>query len=43
MIHAGSKEACYGIAEKISEKVGVKDYALLFSKKEFKKTSMQYF
>ncbi len=43
MIHGDSKEECYQIARKISEKTGIKDYLLLFSEKEFKKTSMQYY
>lgn len=43
MIHGEDKEGCYGIAEKMSQKVGIKDYALLFSEREFKKTSMEYF
>jgi DNA-binding Lrp family transcriptional regulator len=43
MIHGENKEECQRIAEKISEAIGIKEYALLFSEKEFKKTSMQYF
>ncbi len=43
MIHADTKEKCYEIAKKMSKKVGIKDYVLLFSEKEFKKTSMKYF
>lgn len=43
MVHAGSREQCHKIAERMSEAVLVKDYVLLFSEKEFKKTSMEYF
>jgi len=43
MIHGEDEGKCYEIAEKISRKVGVKEYVLLFSEREFKKTSMQYF
>ena len=43
MIHGESDEQCREIAEKMSAETGVTDYVLLFSEKEFKKTSMQYF
>ena len=43
MIHGSSKEQCHQIAKRISEATGVTDYILLFSEKEFKKTSMEYF
>jgi len=43
MIHGKSDEDCRAIAKRMSEQVGIKDYTLLFSKKEFKKTSMEYF
>ncbi len=43
MIHGDTREECYSIAEMISERTGVKDYSLLFSEKEFKKTSMEYY
>jgi len=43
MIHGESKDQCHGIARKMSEATGIKEYALLFSEKEFKKTSMEYF
>ena len=43
MIHGSSREACLEIAARMSETAGVEDYDLLFSEKEFKKTSMQYF
>jgi DNA-binding Lrp family transcriptional regulator len=43
MVHAGDEAACRKIAEQISKKTGVIDYAILFSRKELKKTSMRYF
>lgn len=43
MIHGDSKKECHDIAEKISASTGIKEYELLFSEKEFKKTSMEYF
>lgn len=43
MIHAEDLEACHQLARRMSEKTGIEDYALLFSEKEFKKTSMEYF
>jgi DNA-binding Lrp family transcriptional regulator len=43
MIHALNKESCRKIAHQISEKTSVKQYTLLFSIKELKKTSMKYF
>ena len=43
MVHGDSEEACHEIAQWISQKTGIKEYALLFSRKEFKKTSMQYY
>jgi DNA-binding Lrp family transcriptional regulator len=43
MIHGDSQEECRRIAEGMSAQTGIEDYILLFSKKEFKKTSMAYF
>ena len=43
MIHAKDEASCRETARKMSEKSGVKTYALLFSRRELKKTSMQYF
>ncbi len=43
MIHGDSREECYGIAKRMSSQAGIHDYILLFSEKEFKKTSMEYF
>lgn len=43
MIHGTSREQCNEIARRISEATGITEYVLLFSEKEFKKTSMEYF
>jgi siroheme decarboxylase len=43
MIHGDSRDECYEIADQMSQKTGIKEYSLLFSEKEFKKTSMEYF
>lgn len=43
MIHADSKDECYQIAQRISQQTGIREYVLLFSEREFKKTSMEYF
>ena len=43
MVHGESRDICREIATRLSESTGLKDYAILFSEKEFKKTSMEYF
>jgi len=43
MVPASNEDECYAIVKKISEAVGEKEYELLFSRKELKKTSMKYF
>lgn len=43
MIHGNNRKACHEIAARMAETVQIKDYAILFSEKEFKKTSMTYF
>ena len=43
MVHGTSRDQCHEIAERMSQSVGIKEYTLLFSEKEFKKTSMEYF
>ena len=43
MIHGDGEKECRHIAEKMAQQTGIHNYALLFSKKEFKKTSMAYF
>ncbi|MFZ1199870.1 MAG: Lrp/AsnC family transcriptional regulator [Desulfobacterales bacterium] len=43
MIHARNEASCHETARKMAEKSGVDDFALLFSRRELKKTSMRYF
>jgi len=43
MIHGNSRDECREIARRISKNTGINEYAVLFSVKEFKKTSMEYF
>lgn len=43
MIHGASEEECQQVAAALAERVGIADYALLFSSQEFKKVSMKYF
>jgi DNA-binding Lrp family transcriptional regulator len=43
MVHASDEQSCYETARKMSEATSMKDYALLFSREELKKTSMVYF
>lgn len=43
MVHSKSKKDCQGIARRIAEKTGIKDYVLLLTLKEYKKTSPKYF
>ena len=43
MVHGVSRDECREIAERMSAATGLKEYAVLFSEKEFKKTSMEYF
>ena len=43
MIHGHSRQECVEIAERIREATGLPEPRLLYSVKEFKKTSMKYF
>lgn len=43
MVHAKSREDCVALAKRLSEETGVPQYSVLFSVKEFKKSSMSYF
>jgi DNA-binding Lrp family transcriptional regulator len=43
MIHTSSKEECERVARRISQKTGIKEYELLYTSQEFKKTSPIYF
>lgn len=43
MVHARSKESCERIAQEISKRTGMTEYAILYSTKEYKKERVQYF
>jgi len=43
MIHARTPEECRAVADRLAQATGFTEYELLFSTREFKKTSMQYF
>lgn len=43
MIHGRDRDQCHKIAERMSRSAGIDEYELLFSEKEFRKTSMEYF
>ena len=43
MIHGSNHDQCHEIADRMSLSTGIDQYVLLFSEKEFKKTSMEYF
>lgn len=43
MIHAKDEEACREIARRLSTETASNTYILLFSQREWKKTSMEYF
>jgi DNA-binding Lrp family transcriptional regulator len=43
MIHGNNRDECREIARRISKNTGINEYDVLFSEKEFKKTSMEYY
>ncbi|MCK5557044.1 MAG: Lrp/AsnC family transcriptional regulator [Candidatus Hydrogenedentes bacterium] len=43
MIHGRDREQCLKVVERISAVTGIHDYKVLFTVREFKKTSMRYF
>ncbi|MFA5802598.1 MAG: Lrp/AsnC family transcriptional regulator [Thermoleophilia bacterium] len=43
MIHAATPEECHEVAARLAAQVGIDDFELLFSSREFKKVSMMYF
>lgn len=43
MIHGTSREAVAAVAGRVADQCGISDYALLYSTRELKKTSMKYF
>ena len=42
MIHGRTREACHDIASKVSREMGLADYVMLFSTREFKKVRVKY-
>jgi len=42
MIHGHTREECQAIASQVSLETGLRDYAMLFSTREFKKTRIRY-
>lgn len=43
MLHARSREECDRLVRQLAAVTGVEDYILLYTRKEWKKTSMSYF
>jgi len=43
MVHSRTVEECDRVIQTISEKIGVSDYAVLYSTKEYKKVRIKYF
>lgn len=43
MIHGHSKKECETVIKNLSQQTQVENYVILYTKKEWKKTSMQYF
>jgi len=43
MIHGSNRNQCFQIAARMSRSADIDEYKLLFSEKEFRKTSMEYF
>lgn len=43
MIHGTNRDQCHRIAKRMSRAADIHKYELLFSEKEFRKTSMEYF
>ncbi len=43
VIHGKNKKDCQGIVKRIAENTGIRDYVLLLTLKEYKKTSPEYF
>ncbi len=43
MIHGKSRGECRKVIKEISEEIGIKEGEILFTTKEFKKVSMEYF
>lgn len=43
MLHSSTQQECQALAQRFSQQTGVRDYLLLFSTEEYKKSRVQYF
>lgn len=43
MVHGESAEACQAVIDAMADATGIREYALLYSTKEYKKTRLKYF
>jgi len=43
MLHGNTREQCNDLASQLAKQAGLEEYIMLFSTKEWKKNSMQYF
>lgn len=43
MLHAQTREACREFAAQLAQRIGADDYVMLFSTREWKKSSVRYF
>ena len=43
MVHARSREGCEEIARRMSQEIGISDYVILYSTKEYKKERVKYY
>jgi DNA-binding Lrp family transcriptional regulator len=43
MIHCGTEDECRAVAEQIARETGIREYNLLFTGQEYKKTSLRLF
>lgn len=43
MVHGFARDECRRVAERLSQEVGIEEYKVVFSTREFKKTSPRYF
>lgn len=43
MLHGPDREACRALAAELAGEIGLEEYAVLFSEREFKKTRLRYF
>jgi len=43
MIHGPDRESCEALAGELAGRIGIDDYAVLFSEREFKKVHLRYF